>query len=343
MSNDKRRIHLTNDKIGLEKRQEILDGISEHGTFLPKSVKYDDLDRSALDFVENEVDLTIGDDKVPVFFMSIQRWGEFTKTWGSSDEYKDVKLPFITLIRDPNVQTGTNQQKFWNIPGKPTYTYFKVPTFKNGVEGVDLYKIPQPTAVDLTFHVRFFSNRMTELNELHNIMHKKFNARQFYLYPQGHPMPLLLEAVNDDSKINDLDSRRYYVQEYELRLAGYILDEDDYQIVPGIDRTKMNIGDGDFKPNNPKLKKKLDVKTRTATYEINFSSKSLDYITFKMNEPTSFTQATTYNVDDTKTQYYINGTLSSLPLNLERNDELRVEIFRSDKGMSTLTLTGSMI
>jgi hypothetical protein len=343
MSDDRRRIDLTNQKFGLERRQEILDGISDKGTYLPKSVHYDDLDRSVLDFIENEVDLTIAGEKVPVLFMSIQRWSEFTKSWASSDNYKDLQLPFITVVRDPNVQTGTNQQKFWNIPGKPTYTYFKVPTLENGREGTDLYKIPQPTAVDLTFHVRFFSNRMTELNELHSIIHRKFNARQFYIYPQGHPMPLVLEGVNDDSKINDLETRKYYVQDYEIKLVGYILDEEDYQIVPTVDRANLHIGGGDAKLNTPKLKKVFDKNNATATYLITFNSNAVEYISVKMNEPTSFTSYTSYNIEESDTQFFVNGVLKTLPITLERNDEFKVKIMRTTTGMSTLTLSGDLL
>lgn len=341
MTGDNRRIHLTNDKIGLERRQEILDDISEKGTYLPKSVLYDDLDRGVLDFIEKDVNLSLGDIKVPVFFMSIQRWTEFTESWGSSDEFKDIKLPFITVVRDPNIQTGSNQQKFWNIPGKPTWTYHKVPTFENGRVGMDLYKIPQPTAVDLNFHVRFFSNRMTELNELHEIIHKKFNARQHYIFPNGHPMPLLLESVNDESKINDLDKRKYYVQEYEMRLAGYILDEDDYQIVPTIDRSILHISGGGIGPNKPKIQKNINSRTSLLDYTLIFSNTSSDVLEIKMNEPTHFTSmAQSYNISDV--DFYINNVPVDIPFKLKRNDEFRVEIVRGRGGASRFVLSGDL-
>ena len=46
--------------------------------------------------------------KVPVIFLSIQRWAEFAKTWQFSDENKNIKMPFITIVRKPDAQVGTN-------------------------------------------------------------------------------------------------------------------------------------------------------------------------------------------------------------------------------------------
>lgn len=34
--------------------------------------------------------------------------------------------PFITIIRKPNVQEGTNNSGQWNIPGFPTFNYIAI-------------------------------------------------------------------------------------------------------------------------------------------------------------------------------------------------------------------------
>lgn len=233
----KKNIKLIKDKVGFDKRQEILDDISDKGTFLPRGVMYEDMDSSFVNFIENDMKLIIDGETVPVIFLTIQRWSEFSKTWQHADKYKDIKIPFITIVRRPNPQVGNNQAGLFNIPGRKTYTYMKVPTFEGGRKGSDVYKIPQPTSVDITYDVRIFCNKMRDLNKFNVKIQQTFNAIQHYIKVNGHPMPLLLESIGDESNINDFENRRFYIQPYEIKLEGYVLDEDQFEVIPEINRT----------------------------------------------------------------------------------------------------------
>lgn len=122
-------IKIIKDSVGFERRQEILDDISAKGTYLPRGVMYEDMDKSFIEFVEKDLSLSLDGEKVPVVFLTLQRWSEFSKTWQNSDKFKDIKMPFITIVRQPNPQVGQNQAGLFNIPGRRTYTYLKVPTF----------------------------------------------------------------------------------------------------------------------------------------------------------------------------------------------------------------------
>jgi hypothetical protein len=231
-----KKVKFINQNVGPEKRQDYLDDIDYKGSYLPKSVGYEDIDRTFIEFVDKEMIISIDGESVPVLFLTIQRWAEFSKTWTFSDKFKNTKMPFITIVRKPDIQVGTNQAGIWNIPGKQLYTYMKVPTFIDGRKGMDTYKIPQPTSVDVTYEVRFFCNRMKDLNKLHKVVQTTFNSRQFYINVNGHPMPIHLESIGDESQINDFDRRRFYVQNFEMKVLGYILDENDYEHIPTINR-----------------------------------------------------------------------------------------------------------
>ena len=63
------------DKIGFPKRQEILDDISDRGTFLPRGVLEEDMDQTLLGFLESDerMSLSVDGKKVPVIFLTIQR------------------------------------------------------------------------------------------------------------------------------------------------------------------------------------------------------------------------------------------------------------------------------
>jgi hypothetical protein len=229
-------IRITPQPIGFGQRQDMLDDISRKGTFLPRGVMYEDMDSTFIEFIEKDLSITIEGEKVPVLFLTLQRWSEFSQSWQFADKYKDIKMPFITIVRQPNPQVGRNQAGLFNIPGRRTYTYMKIPTFEGGRVGVDVYKIPQPTSVDLTYEVRLFCNRMKDLNKLNQLVQKTFQSRQYYIRVNGHPMPVHLEDIGDESNIDDFENRRFYVQPFQMVLYGYILDEDDFEVIPTVNR-----------------------------------------------------------------------------------------------------------
>lgn len=342
-------INIKPQKIGPERRQEILDGIANNGTFLPRGVMEEDMDETFIDFVQSDkrLSLTIDGEKVPVIFLTIQRWTEFTKTWQFSDEYKTVKLPFITIIRNTDIQQGQNQAGLYNIPGGRTYTYMKVPTWDGVREGIDLYKVPQPTSVDLTYEVRFFTNKLRHLNRFNNKIQRAFQSRQCYINVNGHPMPLHLESIGDESNIDDFENRRFYVQMFEMKLLGYILDEDDYEVIPTINRTMLTlevdenkiITDVIFEP-----KKRGNV----ATYSFVFKPKTQPQFSFTAQYDVSFTQLIEV-VDITRITISVNnsivfdGTILATPIIINSGDIVSIKINKSYLATGMFKLIGNTI
>jgi hypothetical protein len=236
----RKKVNFITQSEGPEKRQDILDDIDYKGTYLPKSIFYEDIDKSFLEFIDNILEIEVKGEKVPVMFLTITKWAEFSETWDFSDKFKNIKMPFITVVRQPDIQVGTNQAGIWNIPGHQLYTYMKVPNGEGGRKGIDTYKIPQPTSVDVTYDVRLFCNRMKDLNLFHKKIQITFNSRQYYITVKGHPMPIHLEKISDESQKDDFDKRRFYVQTFEMKILGYILDEDDFELLPTINRGNIS-------------------------------------------------------------------------------------------------------
>lgn len=212
------------------------DMIVDRDTYLPRGVLPIDMDGGFKDFVVNQLDLTLGGEKVPVFMMGIQKWAEFSQTWAFSDEYANVKIPFINVVRHPETKQGTNPN-FFNIPQGKTFTYAEVPTWDGNRKGLDIYKIPQPIPVDITYDVRFFAFRQQDLNDFNVVVLKKFQSQQAYSMVNGHYIPILLDSIADDSNIKTLDNKRFYVQLYTFILQGFILDPEDFEVTPAINRT----------------------------------------------------------------------------------------------------------
>ena len=109
----KKYLPLVPTKVGKERRQELLDEITEHGTFLPKGVLHADLDKGMLDFVKEGLKLDIDGKTIPTVdkIITTQNWSQFTETWKFQDLDKNVSLPFVITVRQPEVVYGKFQEK----------------------------------------------------------------------------------------------------------------------------------------------------------------------------------------------------------------------------------------
>ncbi len=234
---EKNYLPLIPTKVGVERRQEMLDDITDYGTFLPKGVLHADLDKGILDFVKDDLKLTVDGVIVPTVnkIITTQSWSQFTETWDFQDLDKNVSLPFIITVRQPEVKYGKFQGGIANIPNRREFFYYTVPTWDGQRKGANVYKIPQPVPVDITYNIKIFCNRMRELNEFNKIMMQKFTSKQAYTQIKGHYMPITLEDPVDESA-KEIEKRKYYVQSYKITLNGLLIDEDEFQISPAITR-----------------------------------------------------------------------------------------------------------
>jgi len=340
-------IDITPNKIGVERRQEILDNITNKDTFLPKGVYNEDMDNSFIEFMNNELSLTIDGEKIPVMFLTIQRWSEFAKNWSFSDKYADIKMPFITVVRKPDIQVGQNQAGLYNIPGNRTYTYMKVPTWDGARKGVDLYKIPQPTSVDVSYEVRLFTNRMRNLNKFNSIVQRAFQSRQCYINVKGHPMPLHLENIGDESNIDDFENRRFYVQLFEMKLLGYILDENDFEVIPTINRVYTFIELDENKVYSNVILDSM-VEGNTVTYTFVFKPRSELEFSFNAKYGMYFTMLE--NVESiTRIVISINGTgvfdglVLTSPITINANDVVTIRVYKGNLENGKFQLIGNTI
>ena len=228
---------LTPEKVGRERRQQMLDDITEHGTFLPKGVLHADLDRGMLDFVKDTLQLVVDEKTVPTIdkIITNQNWSQFVESWNFQDLDSNVSLPFIATVRMPEVKYGTFQGGAANIPNRRQFFYYTVPTWDGQRKGADVYKIPQPIPVDITFNIKLFCNRMRELNEFNKIVMQTFTSKQAYTQIKGHFIPITLDSVSDESA-KDLEKRKYYIANYTFFMKGLLIDEEEFQISPAITR-----------------------------------------------------------------------------------------------------------
>jgi hypothetical protein len=238
-------ISLTPKKILTERREELLQQIQQDGTYLPKGIYHADLDRGMLDFVKDDLGISVNGKKVnPIdVIITTQNWAQFTQTWNFQDLDKNVSVPFIATVRKPETPYGTNQGTTFKIPGNPTFQYALIPTFDGARNGFDVYKIPQPTPVDITYQIKIFTNRMRELNSFNQKILNTFGSKQAYKQIKGRFIPILLDWISDES-VTELQKRKYYIQTYTMKMLGVLLDEEQFEVTPAVSRVLTMVDNG---------------------------------------------------------------------------------------------------
>jgi len=329
----KKDIPLTESKILLERRKELVDKINKDGTYLPKSLLHADLDGGFLDFVKNELKTIVDGKVIPTIdiLITTQNWAQFTETWDIQNIDKNVELPFISIVRIPEVKYGTNPAVLYTIPNRRLFFYAQVPTWDGNRVGMDIYKIPQPVPIDITFQIKIVCNRMRELNAFNKIVIEKFSSRQAYTVIKGHYIPIVMGNISDES-VMDMEKRKYYIQSYEFTMLGFLIDENEFEVSPAINRV-LQVYEVDTRTIKRGVKKELPNNKieLDALFKLGITT-----ISEKFDYTTNITIDTTTNVDSydvfINNDYY--GTsVNSIQLN--DGDILKFEIIKNDNSLES--------
>jgi hypothetical protein len=314
-----------------ERREELLEQIQQDGTYLPKGIYHADLDRGMLDFVKNTLGITVDGKKVNTIdvLITTQNWAQFTQTWNFQDLDKNISPPFVATVRKPETPYGTNQGTSFKIPGRPTFQYALVPTFDGTRNGYDVYKIPQPTPVDITYEVKIFTNRMRELNAFNKKVLDTYGSKQAYTTINGRYIPILMDTITDQS-VNELQKRRYYIQSYTFKMLGVILDEEQFEVAPAVSRvlTMYDV--------STKLKDRFAVPSESNENTIIGNLQFLNnnnYLIDVVRANFDYTLVSTNNVDSY--DVLINGNLIGSNVEffqVNTNDTLRIDVTKTNIG-----------
>lgn len=224
-----------------ERRQELLERITKSDSYLPDSVLHDDLDSGMMEFVNKNFVVISDGQQIPVIpkILTIQRWAQIMNTWEFSDDDGNLKVPFIGIIRRPDVQPGTNPSLIRTIPERMQFHYASVATWNGTQMGADIYKIPQPVPVDITFEITIVCTKLRELNRFNKIVLQKFASRQAYTTVKGHYIPIVMDKIEDNSPIDQIDGRRFYMQTYQFTMLGFLIDQEEFEVKPAVSRFFM--------------------------------------------------------------------------------------------------------
>jgi hypothetical protein len=214
--------------------------------YLPQKLLLEDIDRGMRDYI---VDLGITvedadgkDIKVPVIFLTQERWAEFKMNWKflKDESGEEIRMPFMT-IRRKSVKRGTAPLKR-TIPKKLKFRYVKVPTTDGVLGGYELYKIPQPTWVDADYELRFVTHYMQDVNiSYEKMLEEGFSDGQGYMKINGYNIPAVLGDPSEENTVDNIDSDRYFQLVYPLTVYSRIVDSTKFERVQTITKISIEI------------------------------------------------------------------------------------------------------
>jgi hypothetical protein len=258
--------------------------------------------------------------------ITTQNWAQFTETWNIQNIDKNTEPPFITVVRVPEVKFGTNPATLYNIPNRKQYFYAQVPTWDGQRHGADVYKIPQPVPVDITYNVKIVCNRMRELNSFNKNVLEMFASRQAYTVIKGHYIPIVMGNISDESVV-DLEKRKYYVQSYEFTLLGFLIDEDEFEVSPAVSRILQVI---ELESQGTRKRQKKLLTSESATLDVLFVVGN-NIITQIFDYTVDLNLVETNNVESF--EVFINNDYYGMDIEqiqLNTNDTLRLIVTKND-------------
>lgn len=224
---------------GMDRIEELMNKTDEKTKYLPRTIEFEDLDQSFFDYVnDGDIKLVVDGEKVPVFYLENDRWGEFSKTWKFTDNDKNVPLPYIT-VRRTNKEPGTRIGNKARIPQPRKFRYMDVPILDEGEVIFLRFKMPEPTNVDMTYETILFTKYRVDVNSFDELILRNFSSKQDYVWVNGTPFPLSLDNMSEANSIENIDGDRFYMSKYTFKLMGYIQDENEFEITKTLRKNRI--------------------------------------------------------------------------------------------------------
>jgi hypothetical protein len=149
--------------------------------------------------------------------------------------------------------------------------------------------------------------------------------------------------MGDESQIDDLEGKRFYVQTYEMKLQGYIVDSEEFDVKPAVTRAFVSFEVGDKKPKPIfKIIKDETENDKTLKVIVQFLPGSFTEITLSLDSSSQITSIQPENV----ITYTIlkNGSPVTLPFTANENDSIFISIVKDDTTkFSEIILRGLVI
>ena len=313
-------------------------------TIFPKPLEYEDIDSAFNQFINEMVDMADSDGKkIPTFTLySNQRFSEYSQTWEHTDEQGNLLMNFKTISRLNNPMGGSNQGTIWNIPGERHYTLLqKTVLDDNGNENVEIYSMKQPYTIDLQYEVSFITNTFTMVNAFNSLINKLFKARQCYIRPNGHYLPMVLEGINDNTSYT-IEDRKFFVQTVVIKVLAYIIHPDDFKVSKYSKQPRLYFDKSERFSKKPvvEIEENDDITNKKISLIVSFKPYT-NKVEFDIDSDVNFENVIYTNIRNIR--FFVNDNLVYINrgTKVRNGDNIKVKIFPTDVSQpSELKLIG---
>jgi hypothetical protein len=180
---------------------------------------------------------------VPLIFNSQELWAERRMNWKSmrSEYGEELTRPFLVLTRTA-VKKGTSPLKR-TVPVNKKFTWLKVPTFDGTLKGYVLYKVPQPTWVDVVYDLVFVTTYIEDSNQYyHTLLSDTYGDGQAYLNINGHWISTVIEDPSE-TRQEDMSSEKVYEVSFPITVHGKLVDPRHFEKVNAINKIQIKISE----------------------------------------------------------------------------------------------------
>ena len=224
-----------------------------------KSIEIDqirllEIDKAVRDWLSNKKPLILNNRKVPVIFGA---WERFAQMQGSKDDDKLntlrdqkglLKLPLISIKRngvtpmeDRYLKKDEHgrpyivfSKKISNAKFQDTRVPFTPKWSDNGAPKTsepvyDVYKIPYPTFVNISYTVTFWASYVKHANMFHSRIWGDFHPGDINY--NGFHFQSFISSSSDESNTEDFSTEERIIRHsFELESQGYFIDHDKVEI-----------------------------------------------------------------------------------------------------------------
>lgn len=211
----------------------LLNSSFENFNYLPQKIMIEDHDLSILDFIE-KMNLTVinnvGINKtVPVIPLAQELWAERKINWMdmTNESGEEIGRPFMTIMRN-SIKQGTSPLKR-SVPNRMKFNFLKIPNFDGTLKGYDVYKIPQPTLIDIEYTLSLYSHYMIDTNLFYEkILMEGFSGLQGYMNINGYHVSSRIGDPSENNK-TDITEERVYRIDIPITVYGKLVDPTTFQ------------------------------------------------------------------------------------------------------------------
>lgn len=336
-------VRLKDKPYGMERRISYGKTILDKETVFPKPLEYEDIDAAFTEFVDKMLDLVYDGKKIPTFTLySNQRFSEYGQMWEHLDKENNLLMNFKTVNRSNNPGFGSNQGDLYNIPGERRYTLLMRTVLEdNGTEACEIYSMKQPYCVDLKYRINFVATKNELINEFNMQINNLFKAKQCYIRPNGHFIPMTLEDVSDESQYS-IEERKFFVQSVEIKAMAYIIRRSDFKVEKRPKRISLTLA-GDAKKRVPLVEiEEYEGKLNNKGIDLSVSFEPYhDKVEFDIDTDMTIEKVETDNVRSYRIS--VNGTpyYTEKGFSVKNGDTIKIKIIQYEQAkQSTLKFIG---